>query len=101
MAGHGNRVSVMQDGATLTDFPSAKIFNTRLKKGDGFIVHPGGGGGFGPPWERPPDRVAEDVRQGYVSLESARRDYGVVLVSATLAVDTAATAALRAEMGRA
>lgn len=40
-----------------------------------------GGGGFGDPIERDPERVAEDVRQGYVSREEARRTYGVVVDS--------------------
>jgi N-methylhydantoinase B len=29
--------------------------------------------------ERDPERVLDDVRAGYVSLEAARRDYGVVI----------------------
>jgi len=40
-----------------------------------------GGGGFGDPIDRDPARVAEDVRQGYVSREEARRTYGVVLTA--------------------
>ena len=36
-----------------------------------------GSGGFGPPSERDPEKVRADVRDGYVSVESARRDYGV------------------------
>ena len=38
-----------------------------------------GGGGYGPPWRRDPARVLEDVRDGYVSLERARTDYGVAI----------------------
>jgi N-methylhydantoinase B len=36
-----------------------------------------GGGGFGPVEERDPDAVRDDVRNGLVSVEAARRDYGV------------------------
>jgi N-methylhydantoinase B len=46
----------------------------------------GGGGGFGDPLERDPERVRADVRDGYVSLAAAERDYGVVLDPDTLAV---------------
>jgi N-methylhydantoinase B len=46
----------------------------------------GGGGGFGDPLERDPERVREDVLDGYVSLEAAASDYGVVLDPATLEI---------------
>ena len=36
-----------------------------------------GSGGFGPPSRRDPAKVRTDVSDGYVSAESARRDYGV------------------------
>jgi N-methylhydantoinase B len=39
----------------------------------------GGGGGYGPPSEREPDAIRRDVREGYVSAEAARRDYGIDL----------------------
>jgi len=39
-----------------------------------------GGGGWGDPYNRDPDLVREDVRDEYVSLEAAAREYGVVLV---------------------
>jgi len=55
-----------------------------------------GGGGYGPPFARDPARVADDVREGYVSLARAREDYGVVLDPATLVVDEEQTRALRA-----
>jgi N-methylhydantoinase B len=38
-----------------------------------------GGGGYGEPFERDPERVLEDVINGYVSVETAERDYGVVV----------------------
>jgi N-methylhydantoinase B len=38
-----------------------------------------GGGGWGDPFEREPELVLEDVRRGLVSVESAERDYGVVI----------------------
>ena len=53
-----------------------------------------GGGGFGHPHERPAEQVAEDVRNGIVSVASARSRYGVAL-DADGSVDEAATAALR------
>jgi N-methylhydantoinase B len=57
-----------------------------------------GGGGWGNPWERDPQRVRFDVIEGYVSLESARSDYGVVLEPETFAIDDTATARLRTEL---
>lgn len=55
----------------------------------------GGGGGFGDPQTREPVRVAQDVRNGFVSVEAAARDYGVVVDPHTHAVDLTATALLR------
>ena len=49
-------------------------------------------------WSGPSTVVAEDVRQGYVSAEAARKLYGVVVDPATFEVDDAATAMLRATM---
>lgn len=54
-----------------------------------------GAGGYGTPWERDPELVALDVRGGKVSLETARRDYRVVVDPATLQLDPEATARLR------
>lgn len=60
------------------------------------ILEMPGGGGYGDPRERPPQRVAEDVLKGLVSSEAARLDYQVV-VSPDGILDEAATAALRQE----
>lgn len=57
-----------------------------------------GGGGRGLPTKRAPERVLDDVRQGYVTIEGARRDYGVVIDPKTLALDAKASAALRRDL---
>ena len=54
-----------------------------------------GGGGFGDPLKRVPQRVADDVRNEKVSRAAARQEYGVVLQGDSCEVDVAATAALR------
>ena len=55
-----------------------------------------GGGGYGDPLQRDPQAVEADVVNGYVSIEKAREDYGVVIDPATLRVDVAETEKIRA-----
>ncbi len=57
-----------------------------LESGSVVELRTGGGGGFGDPRERDPERVRSDVIDGFVTREAAARDYGVVLDSETLAV---------------
>ena len=70
-----------------------------------------GGGGYGDPFERDPNAVLEDVLNGYVSIEAAAREYGVVIRSTQrpdeqvslprhFSFDTAATTQLRARSRR-
>jgi N-methylhydantoinase B len=94
--GFGNSVAVRRGGVWKDDFPNAKVLTTRLKPGDAFALRSGGGGGFGPPAERPVAKVAHDLAQGYVTPPAAERDYGVVCDPKTLAVDPAATERKRA-----
>jgi N-methylhydantoinase B len=68
---------------------------TRLKRGDTLRIETGGGGGHGHPFDRPADVVLEDVRGGFVSIDAARRLYGVVIRGE--AVDAPATAARRSD----
>jgi N-methylhydantoinase B len=58
-----------------------------------------GGGGWGDPLDRDPERVALDVLQGKVSPEAARTEYGVVLGDAAATERT--RSAMRAERGAA
>lgn len=60
-------------------------------RGDVVRVETGGGGGFGHPFDREPERVLADVLGRFVSPESAERDYGVVLASNGRDIDLAAT----------
>lgn len=66
-----------------------------LGSGDLLRVSTPGGGGFGDPRTRDPQRVRADVAEGKVSPAAARRDYAVVLSPDTNTVDAQATARLR------
>ena len=93
--GAANRVSLRLEGDLNDDLPNAKVISRPLKPGDQLIARGGGGGGFGPAWDRPVDKVCEDVRQGYVTADSARDRYGVAIDSETFAVDEDETERLR------
>ncbi|WP_321945287.1 hypothetical protein [Paraburkholderia sp. J10-1] len=54
-----------------------------------------GGGGWGNPLTRSVERVLNDVKDDYISVESARALYGVVIDANAMTVDEAATAKLR------
>ena len=68
---------------------------TMVKKGDVVRIESGGGGGYGHPFDRAPEKVLEDVLGGLVSVEAAARDYGVVVVGR--GIDAAETERLRAD----
>ncbi|MDO5103113.1 MAG: hydantoinase B/oxoprolinase family protein [Lautropia sp.] len=86
--------SIGANGAASTE-PQRTLGRVELKEGDEVVevrrkntimtIKPGervctinpGGGGWGKPFEREIERVVNDVRNGYVSLEAARIEYGV------------------------
>lgn len=74
----------------------SKVPYTRARAGDTFVAVGPSGGGYGDPRERPIELVLDDVLDGYISAEIARRDYGVV-VRADGTLDADATARERAE----
>jgi N-methylhydantoinase B len=74
---------------------TSKVAGLRLKQGDVLSWELAGGGGWGDPRKRDPERVRQDVVRGYVSRKAAEEDYGVVL-EGDLAVNVAATARRRA-----
>ncbi|MFI7028977.1 hydantoinase B/oxoprolinase family protein [Microbispora rosea] len=71
----GRRFQVTVDGVEMEglvdDFP--------VRAGQVIRIRTTGGGGWGSPYDRPAEKVAADVRDGKVSPEGAREDYGVVL----------------------
>jgi N-methylhydantoinase B len=97
----GNSIGLRIDGKWNNDFPNAKMVMANLKVGDAYVLRSGGGGGYGPAWDRPADKVAEDVRQGYVGIAAAAEHYGVVVDPNSFAVDEAATEKRRAALKKA
>ena len=85
---------VVRQGRDLHFDTPGKVSGFRMKEGDVLVLQSAGGGGYGDPLERDPERVRADVRAGYVSAERARERYGVVL-GTDGGVDAALTAALR------
>jgi N-methylhydantoinase B len=81
---------VRADGTTEILFKGTRSANV----GDKICVYAGGGGGFGPPKLRDANRVAYDVREGYISRAAAVSQYGVALNEA-LEPDMAATETIR------
>jgi N-methylhydantoinase B len=69
-----------------------------IRHGDVFRHEVAGAGGWGDPLEREPKMVLYDVRNEFVSIDAARRDYGVVLGGNPLRVDESATQALRVRL---
>jgi N-methylhydantoinase B len=63
-----------------------KTARFHLKKGDVARLITATGGGYGDPRQRPVEAVQADVRNGYITLGQAERDYGVVLNPQTLEV---------------
>jgi len=74
---------------------------TQLKPGDVVTIDAAGGGGHGDPLERDPEMVERDGAEGYISLERAKEDYGVLLNPGTLKVDDEATRQLRDSLKKA
>jgi N-methylhydantoinase B/oxoprolinase/acetone carboxylase alpha subunit len=54
----------------------SKFTNIRLEPGDEVLIDSPGGGGYGDPGERDPDRLRRDVEEGFVSEQAARDVYG-------------------------
>ncbi len=92
-------VSIVIDGEN-THLPTpGKLTGRIVRKGEVIVMQSAGGGGFGDPLSREPERVARDVMAGYVSIGEARSAYGVG-IDADGDVDAALTARLREEMAR-
>jgi len=96
MNGGGGRAVVNPGAARERELPPFSDGNV-LERGDILRLETGGGGGWGHPFDREPERVLADVLNGYVSPDAAARDYGVALAGDGRSVDEPATSALRAK----
>ena len=92
-------LNILEHDGNNTLMPVMPMRTTPLQRGDLFTHVAPGAGGFGPPLEREPQDVASDVADGRITVDFAQDVYGVVLTE-NGAVDVAATAACRADLGR-
>jgi N-methylhydantoinase B len=77
---------------------NGKFSDVYLQRGDRIRVVTSGGGGYGDPLERDLERIAEDLRQGFISAAQAAEDYGLVFREGTGEIDEHATAQRRAAL---
>jgi N-methylhydantoinase B len=89
--------SVIRADGTVEAIPSKGAYVV-VERNDRVFIRPAGGGGYGDPLEREPERVLRDVMDGYVSEEAARDLYGVLIDRETWTVDVTATERARHEM---
>jgi N-methylhydantoinase B len=77
------------------ELPRKSHMHLEVKAGDRLYHQVCGSAGHGDPCQRDPAAVLEDVREEKLSIEHARAEYGVAIDPVTMAIDTAATDALR------
>ncbi len=73
------------------EFEVLKTSGMQLAEGTVVTATAGGGGGYGNPRERDVEAVRRDVINGYISVEHARQDYGVVIDPQSYEIDDTAT----------
>ena len=73
--GSPNYVEVVRADGRVEEY--AVVTALELNEGDLIRIHTGSGGGYGDPRRRPRELVLADVRDGYVSEETARSIYGL------------------------
>ncbi|MBJ86942.1 MAG: hypothetical protein CL461_01750 [Acidimicrobiaceae bacterium] len=96
-AGSLNWIGVVRDGKPIvTSELPLKAGGVRLIPDDVILYLVAGGGGYGDPLLRDPASVLADFRNGYVSVDGARTDYGVIFDEHR--IDVEATNTLREEM---
>ncbi len=97
-SGSLNRIELTHPDGTTYRATSKDLIKS-VPAGTLYEQEAGGGGGYGDPRERPAEKVAEEVRDGIVSIGAARDVYGVAVHPKTFRVDEAETARLRAPHG--
>jgi len=90
-----NVIKIRPPGQTAWQTLATKEIVENIPASTDYFQISGGGGGWGDPRLRPADKVRRDVRNELVSLESARRDYGVAINPQTWEIDREETDRLR------
>jgi len=72
--------NILNPGRTERLLPVLMTEVEKLNTGDVFRHEMAGGGGYGSPWIRNPEHVLKDVIEEKVSIDSAREDYGVIII---------------------
>jgi N-methylhydantoinase B len=98
LSGAPNTYWIDRAGTILPLSTPGKASGVPLRKNDIVVACTAGGGGYGDPMEREPERVLTDVALGFISPAAAREHYGVV-VDARGELDGDTTATLRASFG--
>lgn len=83
--GSGNKFSIIQSNGEKHG-PFGKYARFPLNKEDVVRLVTATGGGYGDPLKRPGEKVALDVKNGFISLAQARDDYGVIIDPETFSV---------------
>ena len=102
--GHCSKVELKNTQTGKHSYQPAKFSGLRTEIGDVVTYYSPTGGGYGDPMERDPAKVLDDVLDGFITVDHARDDYGVVLSEVDdgygWALDEGATKARRAERMR-
>ncbi|WP_137285820.1 hydantoinase B/oxoprolinase family protein [Halorussus salinisoli] len=93
-----DRIEVFTDNSDLYDAEDDErwvgMMRGEFQPGEVISNRSGGGGGYGDPSDRGPEKVREDVLDEYISRKAAREEYGVVLTEPDR-IDHEETARLR------
>jgi N-methylhydantoinase B len=99
--GNPNRIEIVPCGADEVALRTGTLARYPLRVGDRIRFITATGGGWGDPFERDPEAVLKDVENGYISIDTAREHYGVVIDPDQYKIDAGRTEALRREEVRA
>ncbi|WP_018130905.1 hydantoinase B/oxoprolinase family protein [Effusibacillus pohliae] len=78
LPGSNNYVQIIKQNGEMSE-PFGKCARYPLNKGDVARLVTATGGGYGNPFKRPAEKVASDVKNGYISIEQAKEKYGVIV----------------------
>ncbi|GAB2556760.1 hydantoinase B/oxoprolinase family protein [Gracilibacillus alcaliphilus] len=97
VSGHDapSNLVIVNYGADNQQAVEETAFAVKMPPGGIIQFRRAGGGGWGDPFEREPELVLEDVKNGLVSLSAAAKTYGVAICQQSLTIDYEKTEQLR------